>query len=253
MNGVVKRDNIIIKDAFENNLKHINVEIPIDKFTCVTGVSGCGKSSLIYDTLYAESQRELLENLSGNMFAQKIMNKAHVGSIENLRPALNVSQNYYNSNPRSTIGTLSDSSHYLRTLFALITNYREGLTLKESFFSSNDPTSCCKKCKGLGKEYAVSMDRLIPDDEKTLRSGAISYFKGKETSEEYQTLVVLCSLHNIDLDKKVRDILLIELRSGVKRVRGHQCVSSVRRLRAISERKQTASGRISSLKSNFGL
>ena len=98
MNGVVKRDNIIIKDAFENNLKHINVEIPIDKFTCVTGVSGCGKSSLIYDTLYAESQRELLENLSGNMFAQKIMNKAHVGSIENLRPALNVSQNYYNSN-----------------------------------------------------------------------------------------------------------------------------------------------------------
>ena len=206
MNGVVKRDNIIIKDAFENNLKHINVEIPIDKFTCVTGVSGCGKSSLIYDTLYAESQRELLENLSGNMFAQKIMNKAHVGSIENLRPALNVSQNYYNSNPRSTIGTLSDSSHYLRTLFALITNYREGLTLKESFFSSNDPTSCCKKCKGLGKEYAVSMDRLIPDDEKTLRSGAISYFKGKETSEEYQTLVVLCSLHNIDLDKKVREL-----------------------------------------------
>lgn len=56
-----------------------------------------------------------------------------------------------------------------------------------------------------------------------------------------------------NLDKKVRDILLIELRSGVKRVRGHQCVSSVRRLRAISERKQTASGRISSLKSNFGL
>ena len=200
------KDNIIIRDAYENNLKHIHVEIPIDKFTCVTGVSGCGKSSLIYDTLYAESQRELLENLSGNMFTQKIMNKAHVGSIENLRPALNVSQNYYNSNPRSTMGTLSDSSHYLRTLFALITNFSEGLMLKESFFSSNDPKSCCEKCKGLGEEYAVSMDSLIPDEEKTLRNGAISYYKGKVTSQEYQSLVVLCAVHNIDLDKRVRDL-----------------------------------------------
>ena len=206
MSGAVMKDNIIIKDAYENNLKHIHVEIPIDKFTCVTGVSGCGKSSLIYDTLYAESQRELLENLSGNMFTQKIMNKAHVGSIENLRPALNVSQNYYNSNPRSTIGTLSDSSHYLRTLFALITNFSERLTLKESFFSSNDPNSCCEKCKGLGEEYAVSMDSLIPDEEKTLRNGAISYYKGKVTSQEYQSLVVLCAVHNIDLDKRVRDL-----------------------------------------------
>ena len=83
VSGVAKRDYIIINDAFENNLKHVNVRIPIDKLTCVTGVSGCGKSSLIYDTLYAESQRELLESMSGNMFGQKLMNKPHVGSIDN--------------------------------------------------------------------------------------------------------------------------------------------------------------------------
>ena len=206
MSGVAKRDYIIINDAFENNLKHVNVRIPIDKLTCVTGVSGCGKSSLIYDTLYAESQRELLESMSGNMFGQKLMNKPHVGSIDNLRAALNVSQNYYNSNPRSTIGTLSDISHYLRTLFALIINYRDGLTFKESFFSSNDPKSCCQKCNGLGEEYAISIDALIPDEDKTLRRGGITFYKGKETSQEFRTLEALCSLYNIDLDKKISEL-----------------------------------------------
>ena len=87
-------ESIIVKDAYENNLKHINVEIPINSFTCVTGCSGCGKSSLVYDTIYAESQRGLLEGITGNIQGQKLMNKPKVGAIYNLRPALNISQNY---------------------------------------------------------------------------------------------------------------------------------------------------------------
>lgn len=80
-------ENIIIKDAHENNLKHIDLEIPLNAFTCVTGCSGCGKSSLVFDTIYAESQRAFLEGMTGNIYGQKLMNKPKVGCIENLRPA----------------------------------------------------------------------------------------------------------------------------------------------------------------------
>ena len=71
MNGVEMKGNIEIKKAYSNNLKGISVSFPLEKFTCVTGVSGCGKSSLVYDTIYAESQRNFLESLSGNMYGQK--------------------------------------------------------------------------------------------------------------------------------------------------------------------------------------
>ena len=81
-------EKIIIKDAYENNLKHLNVGIPLGEFTCVTGCSGCGKSSLVFDTIYAESQRAFLEGMTGNIYGQKLMNKPRVGSIENLHPAL---------------------------------------------------------------------------------------------------------------------------------------------------------------------
>ena len=110
-------ENIIIKNAYENNLKHISLEIPLNSFTCVTGCSGCGKSSLVFDTIYAESQRGLLEGMSGNIQGQKLMNKPKVEAVENLRPALNISQNYYNVNPRSTVGTTTEISYYLRNLF----------------------------------------------------------------------------------------------------------------------------------------
>ena len=113
VNGVGRKENITVIGASENNLKNINVDIPLNAFTCVTGPSGSGKSSLIFDTIYAESQRNFLESLSGNMFGQKIMDKPKVMEIKNLRPALNVSQNYYNVNPRSTIGTTTEIAYYL--------------------------------------------------------------------------------------------------------------------------------------------
>lgn len=113
-------EKIIIRNAYEHNLKHLNLEIPLNSFTCVTGCSGCGKSSLVFDTIYAESQRGFLEGMTGNLYGQKLMNKPRVGSIENLQPALNISQNYYNVNPRSTIGTITEISYYLRSLFAIL-------------------------------------------------------------------------------------------------------------------------------------
>lgn len=203
-------EKIVIRDAYENNLKHIDLEIPLNAFTCVTGCSGCGKSSLVFDTIYAESQRGFLEGMSGNIYGEKLMNKPKVGSIENLRPALNISQNYYNVNPRSTIGTTTEISYYLRSLFAIIcANNNERIT--ENIFSSNNPKSFCPHCSGLGIETVVSKALLIPDEDKTLREGAILFFKGSPEGKEQRYLEALCEQYGIDINKKVSELTQKEL------------------------------------------
>lgn len=206
MSGVEQMENILIRGARSNNLKNISVDIPENKFTCITGVSGCGKSSLVYDTIYAESQRNFLESMSGNMFGQKLMDKPDVDEIINLHPALDVSQNYYNNNPRSTVGTLTDVSHYLRTLFALIKALENEKVYLERFFSANNPSSCCDKCRGLGEEYVVSRELVVPDERKSLKSGAILYYKGKEGSIERRTLEAVCDRYKIDINTPFEEL-----------------------------------------------
>lgn len=203
-------EKIIIKDAYENNLKHIDIDIPLNAFTCVTGCSGCGKSSLVFDTIYAESQRGFLEGMTGNIYGQKLMNKPKVGTIENLRPALNISQNYYNVNPRSTIGTTTEISYYLRSLFAIL-NSNKSKSVSENLFSSNNPKSFCPNCSGLGIETVVSKALLIPDEEKALKDGAIIFFKGGAESKEHKFLEALCDQYGIDINKKVSELTEKEL------------------------------------------
>lgn len=199
-------ENIVIKNAYENNLKHIDLDIPLNSFTCITGCSGCGKSSLVFDTIYAESQRGFLEGMSGNLYGQKLMDKPKVGEIQNLRPALNISQNYYNVNPRSTVGTITEISYYVRALFSLIND-----SVSENFFSSNNPKSFCSNCNGLGVETEVSVNRLIPDKEKKLSEGGILYFKGPEYGKEYSFLKALCEFYHINIEKKVSELTKEEL------------------------------------------
>lgn len=196
---------ILIRDAYEHNLKHIDLEIPLEAFTCVTGCSGCGKSSLVFDTIYAESQRGFLEGMTGNLGGQRLMNRPKVGSIENLHPALNVSQNYYNVNPRSTVGTVSEIAYYLRSLFALM-NSKQSRELTESTFSSNNPKSFCPNCAGLGTVSDVSVSLLIPDREKTLRDGGILFFKGAPNGKEQRFLEALCDHYGIDIDRKISEL-----------------------------------------------
>jgi excinuclease ABC subunit A len=198
-------EKIIIEDAYENNLKHISLEIPLNAFTCVTGCSGCGKSSLVFDTIYAESQRGFLEGMTGNIYGQKLMNKPKVRSIKNLRPALNISQNYYNVNPRSTIGTTTEISYYLRTLFALLNNANNN-GVSENIFSFNNPKSFCPHCLGLGIETIVSESLLIPDKSKTLRNGGIVFFKGSTESKEQKFLEAMCEHYDIDINKRVDEL-----------------------------------------------
>ena len=112
-------DKIIIKGAKEHNLKNINVEIPRDKLIVLTGLSGSGKSSLAFDTLYAEGQRRYVESLSS--YARQFlgqMEKPDVDSIEGLSPAISIDQKTTSKNPRSTVGTVTEIYDYLRLLFA---------------------------------------------------------------------------------------------------------------------------------------
>lgn len=196
---------ILIRDAYEHNLKHIDLEIPLEAFTCVTGCSGCGKSSLVFDTIYAESQRGFLEGMTGNLGGQRLMSRPKVGSIENLHPALNVSQNYYNVNPRSTVGTVSEIAYYLRSLFAFM-NSKQSREVTESTFSSNNPKSFCPNCAGLGTVSDVSVSLLIPDREKTLRDGGILFFKGAPNGKEQRFLEALCDHYGIDIDRKISEL-----------------------------------------------
>lgn len=148
--------------------------------------------------------------MAGNLYGQRFMNKPKVGYIKNLRPALNISQTYYNVNPRSTVGSVSEISFYLRGLFA-ITASSKNQTYTEKTFSSYAIGSCCPRCLGTGDEYCISEELVIPDRNKTLRDGGILYFKGSETSFEYRSIVALCDYFGIDIDKTINELSKEEL------------------------------------------
>ena len=117
----MKNDKIIIKGARENNLKNIDLELPKDSLIVMTGVSGSGKSSLAFDTIYAEGQRRYVESLSA--YARQFLgnsNKPDVDSIEGLSPSISIDQKTTNNNPRSTVATVTEIYDYLRLLFARI-------------------------------------------------------------------------------------------------------------------------------------
>lgn len=112
-------EGIVIKGARQNNLKNINVTIPYNKITAVTGVSGSGKSSLVFDTLYAESQRRFMESM-GNVASNECREKPDFDMINGILPAISISQKSISRNPRSTVGTITDIYDYLRNIFSSI-------------------------------------------------------------------------------------------------------------------------------------
>ena len=112
-------NEIVIKGAREHNLKNVDVTIPRDKLVVMTGLSGSGKSSLAFDTIYADGQRRYVESLSSyaRMFLGQ-MDKPDVDSIEGLSPAISIDQKTTSKNPRSTVGTVTEIYDYLRLLYA---------------------------------------------------------------------------------------------------------------------------------------
>src|SRR5881628_942943 len=115
------QDKIIVRGAREHNLRNVNVDIPRDKLVVITGLSGSGKSSLAFDTIYAEGQRRYVESLSAyaRQFLQ-MMEKPDVDSIDGLSPAISIDQKTTSRNPRSTVGTVTEIYDYLRLLYARV-------------------------------------------------------------------------------------------------------------------------------------
>ena len=172
-----EQQNIIIEKASEHNLKDISLKIPHHQITCFTGVSGSGKSSLVYDIICKESQRRYFESFSSyaRQFLGK-MTRPEVEKIEGLMPAISVDQKTLSRNPRSTVGTISEIYDYLRLLFARTgkkSNPCSEQKLNRSLFSFNSPEGACFHCKGLGVEDQIDPDLLIKDQTKSLREGAL--------------------------------------------------------------------------------
>ena len=341
-------DKIVVKGARENNLKNIDVEIPKNKLVVITGVSGSGKSSLAFDTIYAEGQRRYVESLSA--YARQFLGsseKPDVDSIEGLSPSISIDQKTTNKNPRSTVGTVTEIYDYLRLLFARvgvpycprhhipITNQsieemvdkilsydmgmkfmimspvvwgekgthkdllnrlrkdgyvrvkiddemydlaneielsktkkhnisvvvdrlilKEGIrsrlyeaveasaklshgkvivdmledgevVMSENFacpycdysleelepriFSFNAPYGSCPDCKGLGVQYKINVDLVIPDRSKSINEGAISTISVDDNNTIMTQLRAVSSYYGIDLDKPVKNLTRDEL------------------------------------------
>jgi excinuclease ABC subunit A len=176
-----KDQNIIIRSAGEHNLKQIDIDIPHGQLTVVTGVSGSGKSSLVFDTIYKESRRRYLESFSA--YARQFLGRLgrpSVGHISGLSPAIAVNQETAVRSPRSTVGTMSELYDYLRLLFARLGTVKPGaaqappMPLERRLFSFNSPYGACPACKGLGVQDRIDPELLIDDPGKTLRQGALA-------------------------------------------------------------------------------
>lgn len=195
----MKEQRIIVKGARENNLKNVSVEIPKKKITVFTGVSGSGKSSLVFDTIAAESQR-LLNETYDSFIRHRLQQygKPDVDSMENLSVAIIVNQKKVEGNARSTVGTITDIYSLLRVLFSRIGKPYVG---HSTDFSFNNPQGMCACCEGLGKVSVVDLDELI-DKNKSLNEGAIK-FPSFEVGGWRWTRYVYSGL--FDNDKKIKD------------------------------------------------
>lgn len=168
---------IRIKNASENNLRSVSLDIPRNKLVVVTGVSGSGKSSLVFDVLYREAENRYLGSFSSH--ALQFLGKRKwpdVEKIEGLSPAVSVGQKSVMNNPRSTVGTMTEVYDYLRLLFARLGKTvlpDPDLAIDRSLFSFNTEKGACPVCKGLGIEDRLDPDLLVADETKSLRDRAL--------------------------------------------------------------------------------
>lgn len=195
----MEQNQIVVKNAHTNNLRHIDLAIPKHKVVVFTGVSGSGKSSLLFDTIYTEAQRQLVETFS--TFARTRMPKLSrpdVDDILNLSTAIVIDQKRMGNNLRSTVGTATEVNTYLRLLFSRLGQPFIGPSF---YFSFNHPEGMCTHCNGLGKQVKIDLDLFI-DRTKTIREGAITHPHYKPGSFLWKELV---SLDVVNPDKRLCD------------------------------------------------
>ncbi len=191
--------SILIRGARENNLKNVSLDIPKRRITVFTGVSGSGKSSLVFGTIAAESQRLINETYPA--FVQQFM--PHYGQpdadlLENISAAIIVDQQRLGGNSRSTVATVTDAAQMLRVLFSRLAEPR---LPAPGYYSYNDPRGMCGECEGIGQVAAMDMTAVV-DERKSLNGGAL-LCKGFEVDTWWWSIYARSGM--FDLDKPIKD------------------------------------------------
>jgi excinuclease ABC subunit A len=194
-----------IRGAREHNLKNVDLNIPRDAFVVFTGVSGSGKSSLAFGTLYAEAQRRYLESVSP--YARRLFHQMavpEVDEIEGLPPAVALQQQRGSPTTRSSVGSVTTLSNLLRMLYSRAGDYPRGqpLLYAESF-SPNTAEGACPKCHGLGRVYEATEQSMVPDPSLTIRERAVAAWP---TAWHGQNLRDILTTLGYDVDRPWRDL-----------------------------------------------
>jgi excinuclease ABC subunit A len=210
----LKSGYVRVRGAREHNLKNVSLEIPRDALVVFTGVSGSGKSSLAFGTLYAEAQRRYLESVSP--YARRLFHQMpvpEVDDIDGLPPAVALQQQRGTPTTRSSVGSVSTLSNSLRMLYSRAGDYPPGQTiLYAESFSPNTAEGACPQCSGLGRVYDVTEHSLVPDDTLTIRERAVAAWPPAWHGQNLRDILVTMG-YDVDtpwreLPKKDRDWIL---------------------------------------------
>src|SRR3954464_6693216 len=203
-----------VRGAREHNLKNVDLEIPRDVLVVFTGVSGSGKSSLAFGTLYAEAQRRYLESVSP--YARRLfhqMEVPEVDEIDGLPPAVALQQQRGSPTTRSSVGSVTPLSNLLRMLYSRAGRYpRNQPLLYAESFSPNTPEGACPRCHGLGRVYEVTERSMVPDNSLTIRERAVAAWPPAWHGQNLRDILVTLG-YDVDrpwreLSRKDRDWIL---------------------------------------------
>jgi excinuclease ABC subunit A len=203
-----------VRGAREHNLKNVDIDIPRDALVVFTGVSGSGKSSLAFSTLYAEAQRRYFESVAP--YARRLIDQVgvpDVDSIEGLPPAVALQQQRGTPSTRSSVGSVTTLSSLIRMLYSRAGSYPPGQTmLYAEDFSPNTPQGACPQCHGLGRVYEVTEALMVPDPNLTIRQRAVASWplawQGQNLRDILVTMGIDVDIPWKKLPKKQRDWIL---------------------------------------------
>lgn len=195
-----------VRGANENNLRNVDVDVPRDRIVAFTGVSGSGKSSLAFGTIFTEAQRRYLESVAP--YARRLIQQGHdphVESISGLPPAVALQQRRGAPSSRSSVGTVTTLSNSLRMLFSRAGTFPDGFTtrLDSDAFSPNTAAGACPECHGIGVSHTVTEDSLVPDPSLSIRDGAIAAWPGAWQAKNLRDITIALGY---DVDRPWRDL-----------------------------------------------
>ncbi|NUT37054.1 MAG: excinuclease ABC subunit UvrA [Hamadaea sp.] len=226
---------IRVRGAREHNLRGVDVDLPRDALVAVTGVSGSGKSSLAFGTVYAEAQRRYLESVAP--YARRLMDQVSapkVDEITGLPPAVALAQRRAVPGSRSSVGTITTLSNLLRMLFSRAGDYPAGAArLDSDAFSPNTPAGACPQCHGLGRVHRVTEESLVPDPTLSIREKAIAAWPGAWLGKNFRDILATLG-YDVDrpwseLSRQDRDWILFTDEQPVVTVHPEREVGRIQR------------------------